>query len=136
MRLRDNPVRPAEPAKRQRRVLIVDDDAAARYVARRTLQSLTDEIFEAESAMTGVDMARLLKPDLILLDYVMPGATGAETIRMIKSDPVLRHIPILLYTAYADAVDHEAKASVRAILEKHDFSRDRALDLVLSVLDQ
>jgi len=134
MRLRANPNGAAEPAKKQRRVLIVDVDAAARNAARQTLQPLTDDIFEAESAATGVDMARLLKPDLILLDYAMPDLSGAETVRLLKSDPALRHIPILLYTAAAENVDQEAKAKVEAILEKHEFNRDRAMELVLDVL--
>jgi CheY-like chemotaxis protein len=119
----------------RRRVLVIDDDAAARYVAHRTLQSLTDDIFEADNAAAGVELARMVKPDLILLDYVMPGVTGGEAIRLIKSDPALRHVPILLYTAYAENVDNDAKSSVDAILEKHDFDRDRALQLVMNFLE-
>src|SRR5262249_25173787 len=87
------------------RVLIVDDDAMNRDIlqtllAARGLASLTATDGE-EALATAIEQ----RPDLILLDVMMPKMDGIEVCRRLKSDPALPFMPIIMVTARADARD-------------------------------
>ena len=80
------------------RVLIVDDDSDVRDYL---VGALSQQGFDAVSIDSGnniVPVTRQLKPDLILLDHRMPGVTGSDVIRNVKSDPELYRIPIIMVT--------------------------------------
>lgn len=80
------------------RVLIVDDDGDVRDYL---VGALSQQGFDAVSIDSGnniVPVTRQLKPDLILLDHRMPGVTGSDVIRNVKSDPELYRIPIIMVT--------------------------------------
>ncbi len=81
------------------RVLVVDDILAN---VRLLEAKLSAEYFEVVTAMNGVDALESLQrtqPDIILLDVMMPGMDGIEVCRRIKSDPLSRHIPVVMVTA-------------------------------------
>ncbi|MGI9462657.1 MAG: response regulator, partial [Aestuariivirgaceae bacterium] len=81
------------------RVLVVDDILAN---VRLLEAKLTAEYFEVVTAMNGVDALESVqrtKPDIILLDVMMPGMDGIEVCRRIKQDPATHHIPIIMVTA-------------------------------------
>lgn len=84
------------------RVLIVDDEAPIREMLRLSLELKGFECAEAADALTAhasiVDQA----PDLVLLDWMMPGTSGIELIRRLKRDPATAEIPVLLLTARAE----------------------------------
>ena len=81
------------------RILVVDDlEANVRLLEAK----LTIEYYEVLTAMDGasaLDIAAAERPDIILLDVMMPGMDGFETCRRLKADPVTRHIPVVLVTA-------------------------------------
>jgi putative two-component system response regulator len=83
-------------------VLIVDDE----YIGRETLQSVLEgegyELEMAENGLQAIEKARQLLPDVILLDVMMPGMTGFEVCRRIRSDPQIAEIPIIILTALDD----------------------------------
>jgi two-component system cell cycle response regulator len=81
------------------RVLVVDDILAN---VRLLEAKLTSEYFEVCTAMNGADALEAVdsfKPDIILLDVMMPGIDGIEVCRRIKSDPKSQHIPVIMVTA-------------------------------------
>jgi len=81
------------------KILIVDDDAAIRDILGLML---TEEKFIVEKAKNGKEALKKIdknKPDLIILDYIMPVMNGLETCRRLKNNPVTRDIPVLLCTA-------------------------------------
>jgi CheY-like chemotaxis protein len=89
-----------------KRVLVVDDD--------RVIQQLLEVNLELEGYVVAgtasdgeqaVQMAADLKPDLILLDIMMPKLDGLEVCRRLKADPVLRTIPVVLLSARAQDLD-------------------------------
>ena len=91
-----------------KRILMVEDTEDNRQIMR-DLMSMTDyDLIEAVDGADGVAMAALHKPDLILMDIQLPVMDGYEAARRIKSDPALRHIPIIAVTSYALSGD-EAK---------------------------
>jgi len=72
------------------RILIVDDQADIRKLLRISLQIRPDtELYEAADGETGWAMAQEIRPDLVLLDVMMPGMDGYEVCRLIKSHPAL-----------------------------------------------
>jgi len=80
-------------------VLIVDDEAPIREMIAVALEMADYRVLEAENAQTGHAMALDQKPDLILLDWMMPGTSGIELARRLKREEATAEIPIILLTA-------------------------------------
>ena len=85
-----------------RRILIVDDMPANLDVLVKALQGENYNIFVAADGESAIEVAANSKPDLILLDVMMPGIDGYETCRRLKRDDRLASIPVLFLTARDD----------------------------------
>jgi ammonium transporter, Amt family len=85
---------PAANAK----LLIIDDDAAAREILVRALQREHLDIIEAASGEEGLQYARQYLPDVITLDVMMPEMAGWGVLALLKADPLLAHIPVIMLT--------------------------------------
>ena len=92
-----------------RRILVIEDQEDNRRIVRDLLTSKGYVIIEAVSGEDGIALATLHRPDLILMDIQLPGLDGYEATRRIKTDPALRHIPIIVVTSYALS-DDDTKA--------------------------
>jgi len=92
---------PAEGA----RVLIVDDEAPIRLLCRVNLEAEQMEVLEAADGPTGLETARREKPDVILLDVMMPGLDGWRVAEELLEDPATSSIPIVFLTARAELRD-------------------------------
>jgi CheY-like chemotaxis protein len=106
-------------ANRPPRVLIIDDEALARYLVRKALAVIPAEVQEAQGAVEGMQFAREHKIDVIVLDLVMPDTTGFQLLTDLKSEPTTREIPIVIHTSLtlSDA-DRQALAQASAIVNK------------------
>jgi CheY-like chemotaxis protein len=78
------------------RILVVDDDAPIVTLMRSLLREFGFEPLTAMSGEAAIDTARLQTPDLILLDKNMPGMSGDEVIRLMRGEPSLESVPILI----------------------------------------
>ncbi len=83
-----------------KKVLIVDDDPTVRQLIRVALRDY--QIVEGFNGAEALEKVRLEKPDLILLDVMMPKMNGFEVIRCLKADPATKEIPIIILTARGD----------------------------------
>ncbi|SEI14021.1 two-component system, cell cycle response regulator DivK [Rhizobium tibeticum] len=88
---------------------MVEDTEDNRQIVRDLIATTEYELIEAADGVAGVTAAAAQKPDLILMDIQLPVMDGYEATRHIKSNPALRHIPIIAVTSYALSGD-EAKA--------------------------
>jgi two-component system cell cycle response regulator DivK len=88
------------------RILVVEDNHLNKKLFRDLLQIKGHEIFEAEDGDRGIEMARSLCPDLILLDIYLPTVSGLDVAKALKADQATDHIPIIAVTAFA-MVGHE-----------------------------
>lgn len=86
----------------QSRILVVDDHPSSRMTAVALLSVEGHEVMEAESGIAALECVALFKPDLILLDVMMPGIDGFEVCRRLKQDEQTRLIPIVFVTALND----------------------------------
>jgi two-component system cell cycle response regulator DivK len=88
-------------------ILIVEDQPMNLKLARDLLQRFGYETLEAINGEQGVALANSMKPDLILMDIMMPKMDGLEATRIIKADIKTKHIPIIALTSYAMKGDRE-----------------------------
>ena len=86
-------------------MLIVDDEHAIRVVCRVNLTAAGIDVLEAADGESGLQLARRERPDLILLDVMMPELDGWDVARRLSEDPVTRDIPIVFLTARAEMTD-------------------------------
>ncbi|NHJ01471.1 MAG: response regulator [Candidatus Heimdallarchaeota archaeon] len=124
---------------KKHRILVVDDEEDTVELARMVLEY---ENYEVISASNGEDALELLKenrnrPNLILLDVLMPKISGLEVCRWIKENNELKNIPVLLFTAKVGKKDRQAgeEAGANAYINK-PFSAEDLLNLIKKHLDK
>ncbi len=118
------------------KILIVEDHADIRRLIRMTLEFEPVEIHEAADAEQGLAVARALRPDLVLLDVMMPGTTsGLDLCRALRADPALATVPVVMLSACGTAGDRQAglDAGATAYLVK-PFSPMQLLELTGTLL--
>jgi len=125
------------------RVLVVDDQPLNVRVLEAKLTSEYYEVTTAPDGATALAMMNDVKPDIVLLDVMMPGMDGFTVCRRIKADPELAHIPVVMVTALSDAGDRvrglEAGADdflTKPINDIAMFARVRSLLRLKLVLDE
>jgi two-component system cell cycle response regulator DivK len=88
-------------------ILIVEDNAANMKLAKFLLESAGHTVISATDAETGLALAGVEQPDLILMDIQLPGMDGLEATALLKRDDVTRAIPVIALTALAMKGDEE-----------------------------
>ena len=118
-----------------KKILLVDDEFAIRYLVEHNLRSLDYETIHAKNGAEGVEMAQIHQPDLIILDIMMPEMDGFAVCRAIKENPDLEHIPVIFLTAMAQE-EHKQLAFELGASDyiTKPFSGDRFLAHVTAVL--
>ena len=105
------PQQTAAPA----RIMIVDDEPVNIKVVRKYLQIAGyTEFITTSEAPRAMEMIRREKPDLILLDVMMPQISGLKVLQEVRSDPDLAHMPVLILTASTDAETKHAALELGA----------------------
>lgn len=89
------------------KILYIEDTENNRILVKRRLEKLGWTILSAELAEDGIALARAQQPDLILMDMGLPGTDGWTATRLLKSDPKLKHIPVVALTAHVMQGDRE-----------------------------
>ena len=88
-----------------RKILIVDDSPTERHVLNDMLTKAGYEVVASDNGEDAILKAKSLKPDLILMDVVMPGLNGFQATRAISRDPDTRAIPIIMCTSKSQETD-------------------------------
>lgn len=95
-------------------VLLCDDEEALRQLVRATLDNGRYEILEAADGDESLELARRLRPNLLVLDMMMPGRSGLDVLRELRADQGLARTPVIMLTARAQLADREAAAAAGA----------------------
>ena len=107
------PRKKGDAAVRRRSVFVIEDDAITRELVEHQIARIDEfELHFAEDGETGLEMARLLNPGLILLDWVLPGAGGLEVLGKLKGSPATSHIAVYMMTSKGK-IDDVEKAMYR-----------------------
>ncbi len=122
-------------AKDKHRILVIDDEPEITDIISAFLNNAGYEVKIENSSAGAVDLAGKFKPDLILLDIMMPFMDGYEVCAAIKADPAIAGIPVLFLTG-KDANDDDGKSfqSGGDLFIKKPFSCERLLQMVKMVL--
>jgi PAS domain S-box-containing protein len=109
------------------KVLVVDDDPKAVDLIAVHLQGLASTVLRAYGGREAIDTARQERPDLIVLDLMMPEVSGFDVVEALNQNSETARIPILVVTAAQVTSENRAKLNgyVTTILEKANFGHDR-----------
>lgn len=86
-------------------ILVVDDEEIVAGSIERTLRAHDFSVTVATSGVEGLNTARRHRPDLVVLDVLMPGMDGLEVCRQLRADPILADLPVLFLTARSKIED-------------------------------
>jgi DNA-binding response OmpR family regulator len=95
-------------------VLVVDDEAPIVDLVRFTLEDADLRVVEASDGAAALDLARRIKPDLVLLDVHMPRLDGLEVCRQLRREPDFARTPIIMLTAAGQEADRSSGLSAGA----------------------
>ena len=95
-----------------RSILVVDDDETICKIVRPILFSHGYSVLTANSGEDGLQIAKIQKPNLILLDVILPGIKGREVCKALKEDPKTKDIPVVFLTAKDSPEDIQAERAV------------------------
>jgi threonine synthase len=123
--------------ERVQSIAIIEDEPDARVLLRRILQHKRKyRIFEASEGLNGIALIRAEKPDLVLLDLMMPGVDGFTVLDTIKADDELRHIPVIVITA-KDLTNRDYQrlsGRIESLLQKGEFMEEELVDSITDLL--
>ena len=124
---------------RVKRIAIVEDNPDARRLLRRVLQARGEyQIFEASGGQEGIDLVRRERPDLVLLDLMMPEVDGFQVLETIKADEELADTRIIVITAKTLSAGERRRLSgqIELLLQKGSFMDDELLEEILATLKE
>ena len=98
----------------KKKILLVDDERDMVYAVKMQLEADGFRVLTAPDGQEGLDKARKEKPDLIILDLMLPKIDGYKVCRMLKFDEKYKGIPIIIYTARAQEADEKLGYEVGA----------------------
>jgi two-component system chemotaxis sensor kinase CheA len=107
-----------------RRILLVEDDRFLRKAAEATLRQHGFQVLTAMDGEEGLRLAQTEIPDLILLDLIMPKMQGFEVLRVLKEDPAMARIPVIVLSNLGQEQDvrHALEAGAAAYYVKASLS--------------
>jgi CheY-like chemotaxis protein len=95
-------------------ILVCDNEDVLRALVRASLDGNGYVVAEARDGDEALTLARTVRPDLILLDVMMPGRSGFEVLAELRADPELAETPVVMLTARTQAADRDAAMSAGA----------------------
>jgi DNA-binding response OmpR family regulator len=122
----------------QKTILCVEDESEMIDLMRLILERRGFRFIGAEGGQRGLDLIRQERPDLILLDLMMPGVDGWEVYRQIKADDALKDIPVIVVTAKAQSIDRVLGLHIARVDDyiTKPFGPQELLDSIIRVFDR
>lgn len=123
-------------ARKGARALIIDDSPTIIAVLRKILRSAGYQTLEALDAERGVELIRQEKPDLVFLDIILPGMNGFGALRLIRKDPQIQHVPVIMISGNEHATEQFYANRIGADdFMKKPFSRFEVFARIENLLD-
>jgi CheY-like chemotaxis protein len=111
------------------KVLLVDDDEVSRYVVKNMFSAVSLDLYEVDEGEEALRIAEVHKPDLVILDLMMPGMSGFEVLRTLKANSRTAKIPVIVHTSKKiDAQERKLLSEAIAIIPKENESRELAFE--------
>ena len=119
-----------------RNILIIEDDDFFRELIRRKLTIKDFNLMEAINGEVGIELMKDKKPDLVLLDLLLPNMDGFEALIKIKAEPAIASIPVIVLSnlGQKEDIDRALKIGASDYLIKSQFDIDQVIDKITSIL--
>ncbi|AMV73123.1 response regulator [Desulfuromonas carbonis] len=117
----------------EKKVLLVDDHQSVLRLLETILRLRGYQVVYASDGVEGIEMAQKERPDLILLDVMMPNLDGFKACRMLKEDPATREIPVIFLSARNEKADAETGRRAGAVAFVHKPFKSQE---IFSLLDR
>lgn len=111
-------------------ILAIDDEPGFLQIIKVVLERRGYQVVGATDGRSGLELVEQQRPDVIILDEMMPGLSGTEVCQTLKSDPKLASIPVVLHTARQFTPEQSAEIGADALLRKPSLPTD-----ILAVVD-
>lgn len=95
----------SKPMGRTRAILVADDDLEILALVKAHAKKFADKLLEASDGTEAFEVARTEKPDLVVLDVMMPGMSGWEVCRAIREEPGLEHTKVIMLTGIGERLN-------------------------------
>lgn len=118
-----------------KKILVIDDEEAFCRALKKALELKTDfQVLTTTQGVEGIQLAKAQRPDVILLDIMMPGMFGTQVAEKLSEDPVTRSIPIIFVTA----VITQAEASTNNYIagRHHCIAKPVKIDEVIKKINE
>ena len=114
--------------RERKKILLVEDNADVRELLALFIKRLGYEVYQAATGVEAVDRAATAHPDLIIMDFCLPGFSGIEATRRLKLNPSTKDIPVVIITGYNIDKSRALTVGAADILRKPiDMTTFRAL---------
>jgi len=119
-----------------KKILVVEDDKFLRELITQKLLKEGYDISEAVDGEKGIESVQKEKPDLVLLDLILPGIDGFEVLSRVKSDPILAKIPVIILSnlGQKDDIERGLKIGAADYLIKAHFTPAEIIEKVNKIL--
>ena len=119
-----------------KKVLVIDDDEVFLKTVKNSLGTKNYKVIVAKDGKEGLQITKKEKPDLILLDILMPNIGGMDFLKLIKEDKTLSLIPVLIVSNFSSMnyIDEGIKLGARGYIIKSDESLKTIIDTIESIL--
>jgi len=117
-------------------ILVVDDDPQAVEIIALHLRQIGHDVLRAYGGREGIDLARRFRPDLLVLDVLMPDVSGFEVVDALKDDVATEDIPVIIVTGKQLSEDERTKLNgqILSVVEKVEFNHERFIGEVRRAL--
>ena len=121
-----------------KKILFIEDESALQKTFGEILRREGYEMISALDGETGLKLAETEKPDLIILDLVLPKLHGFEVLRKVKADQEIKHIPVIVLTNLETMADVEKAIELGAMtyLVKANYSLEEVINKVKKALEE
>lgn len=115
-------------------IIIIEDEQVFRLIYRGVLQNAGYNVLEAGDGLTGWNMIKEHKPDLVLLDLILPKMSGHEVLHQIRTDPSTKDIPVIIFSVMGQEKDIERSLSLGA--NEHKLKGMESPQKILNLIQQ
>jgi DNA-binding response OmpR family regulator len=117
------------------KILLIEDDKILLEMYQDKFTHEGFEVLTANEGQEGFNKIKTFRPDIVLLDLIMPKVNGFEFLKLVKADPTLKNIPILVLTnIFADAEDLVKNWGVEYFLLKSNYTPENIMDKVKEIV--
>ncbi len=119
-----------------KKILVIEDDKFLRELISQKLASEGYDVAEAVDGDKGIESVKLEKPDLVLLDLIIPGIDGFEVLAKMKADPELAKIPIIILSnlGQKDDIEKGLEMGANDYLIKAHFTPGEIVEKIESII--